>query len=458
MDKVMASPARAIADLRDGATIAVSGFGQSAGSPVSLLAALRERGSRDLCLVGNTIPPGAHALIEAHQVSRLVMSFTARAGSRSVAEDEIAAGRITYELVPQGTLVERLRAAGAGLAGIYTPTGVDTPIAEGKELRFFDGRPFVLERALHVDYAFVAAHRADRMGNVQFEGSNQHFGPSFAKAARVAIVEVDEIVEPGEIPPERVDLPGIFVTRVVRKTHANTLPKYRLRRPPDVPRRYQGKTAWTRSQMAERAAALLPEPSYVNLGVGIPTYMSTYVRGRDIVMHGENGILGYGEVMDDDRRYPDVFNAGGQPVSPAPGMSVFDSVTAFEMVRSGRVQVVALGAYQVDQEGSVANWTTPEMVGGGIGGAMDLVAGGGTVMVLMEHHDSRGRPKLVRRCTYPLTGKACVDVVVTDLAVLRRRDGTFVLEDVAPGFTPAEVLALGEIEAEIGPALAAGMD
>jgi 3-oxoacid CoA-transferase len=450
MDKVFPSPAEALFDLEDGARIAVSGFGQSAGQAVSLLAALCERGSRRLCLVGNTIPPGARPLIERHQVGQLIMSFTSRAGVKSAAEEQITSGEITYELVPQGTLVERFRAAGAGLAGVYTPTGVDTPIAEGKELREFDGKRYLLETALHVDYAFIAGHRADRMGNVEFRGANRHFGPSFAKAARVAIVEVDEIVEVGDLPPERIDLPGIFVARVVRKTVGNTLPKHaQYRRPAESARTYNGKTAWTRSQMAERAAALLPEPGYVNLGLGIPTYISTYLRGRDVVLHGENGILGYGEIMPDEETYPDVFNAGGQPVFPAAGISYFDSVEAFEMVRSGRVHVVAIGAYQVDQEGSVANWSTPDMVGGGIGGAMDLVAGGTTVMVLMEHRDSRDRPKLVRRCTYPLTGKACVGVVVTDLAVLVRRDGEFVLEDVAPGFTPEEVLELGDLEARV---------
>jgi 3-oxoacid CoA-transferase len=450
VNKVFPSPRDAIADLPDGARIAVSGFGQSAGSPVSLLAALCERGSRRLCLVGNTIPPGARPLIERHQVSELIMSFTARAGAKSAAEEQIASGEITYELVPQGTLVERFRAAGAGLAGIYTPTGVDTPIADGKELREFGGKRYLLETALHVDYAFIAGHRADRMGNVEFRGANRHFGPSFAKAARVAIVEVDEVVEVGDLPPERIDLPGIFVARVVRKDVPNTLPKHaQNRRAAESARTYNGKAAWTRSQMAERAAALLPEPGYVNLGLGIPTYISTYLRGRDVVLHGENGILGYGEIMPDEETYPDVFNAGGQPVMASPGISFFDSVEAFEMVRSGRVHVVAIGAYQVDQEGSVANWSTPDMVGGGIGGAMDLVAGGTTVMVLMEHRDSRDRPKLVRSCTYPLTGKGCVGVVVTDLAVLVRRDGGFVLEDVAPGFTPEEVLELGEIEARI---------
>src|SRR6201996_1416243 len=211
MDKLRTSPADAIRDLPDGASIAVSGFGPSAGAPFSLLAALNERGTRDLCFVGNTIPPGAQALVEAGRVRHLIVSFTARAGGSSPAEELMRKGELTFEMVPQGTLVERLRAAGAGLAAVYTPTGLGTPIADGKEVRYFDGKPYLLETALPVDYAFIAGHRADRLGNVEFRGANQHFGPSFAKAARVAIVEVDEVVEPGEIPAERIGLPGIFV-------------------------------------------------------------------------------------------------------------------------------------------------------------------------------------------------------------------------------------------------------
>lgn len=448
MDKVCASPTAAIADLEDGSTIAVSGFGQSAGSPVSLLAALHDRGSTGLTLVGNTIPPGGTVLIEDGRVRHLVMSFTARAGNRGTAEQHMAEGALSYELVAQGTLVERLRAGGAGLGAIYTPTGLNTDIAKGKDVRYFDGKPYLLETAIRVDYAFIVGHRADRLGNVEFRGGNQHFGPSFAKAARVAIVEVDEIVEAGEIPPERIDLPGIFVTRVVTKTVPNLLPKHGgYRRSADVPRTYNGKPGWSRRQMGERAAALLPQHSYVNLGIGIPSFISSYVAGRDIVLHGENGILGYGEIVDDAEQYPDVFNASGVPVTPELGISYFDSVTAFEMVRSGRVQVVALGAYQVDAEGNLANWATADTIGGGIGGAMDMVAGGATVMVLMEHRDSRDRAKVLQRCTYPLTGKACVDILVTDLALFRRKDGVLRVEEVAPGFSVEEVLALTELDA-----------
>jgi 3-oxoacid CoA-transferase len=447
MDKVLDSPADAIADVEDGARIAISGFGQTAGSPVSLLRALGERGTRRLCLIANGLQPAAQALINQHQVRELIVSFTTRAGTRTPMEEQIASGEITFELVPQGTLVERMRAGGAGLAAIYTPTGLGTRIAEGKEVRCFDGRWYVLETALTADYAFIAGLRADRLGNVEFRGANVHFGPSFAKAARTAIVEVDEIVEVGELPAERVGLPGIFVDRVVRRRGAADPPQPAQRRPADQARQYLGRPGWTRAQMAERAAALLPEPGYVNLGLGIPTYISSYVADRDIVLHAENGVLGYGPLAADGEGDPDVFNAGGQLVARRPGMSFFDSVAAFEMIRSGRVGVVALGAYQVDGDGSFANWATPEMQGGGIGGAMDLVAGGAQVMVLMEHHDSRGRPKLVRSCTYPLTGVRCVDVVVTDLAVLRRErpSGGFAVESVAPGFTSREVMELTEL-------------
>jgi 3-oxoacid CoA-transferase len=293
----------------------------------------------------------------------------------------------------------------------------------------------------------VTAHRADRLGNCEFRGSSQHFNPSFAKGARIAIVEVDEIVEPGEIDPHRVGLAACFVARVVKRTVAPDFGGLaRYRRSADVPRTYNGKSAWTRAQMAERAAALLPDHSYVNLGLGIPTLISNYLAGRDITLHGENGILGYGATADPERIDYFVHDAGGNYVTEKPGIAYFDSVTAFEMVRSGKIDVVVLGAYQVDAAGNVANWSTPEQVGGGIGGAMDMVAGGATVMILMEHRDSRDRAKLVRSCTYPLTGAACVDIVVTDLAVLRRVDGRFVVQEIASGFSTAEIKALTDMD------------
>ena len=416
----------------------------------SLLAALDERGTRDLCLVGNTIPPGAQTLVGAGRVRHLIVSFTARAGGASPAEELMRKGEVTFELVPQGTLVERLRAAGAGLAAVYTPTGLGTPIAEGKEVRYFDGKPYLLETALSVDYAFIAGHRADRLGNVEFRGANQHFGPSFAKAAQVAIVEVDEVVEPGEIPPERIGLPGIFVSRVVRKTVASTLPKHGpARRGHDVPRTYNGKRAWTRRQMAELAASLLPEGAYVNLGLGIPSYLSSYAGGRPHPARRERDP----RLRRDRSRRPDLPGRLQRERIPRHPGSWHLLLRQRDRLRDGAGRPGRrhrLGAYQVDAEGSFANWQTDSMIGGGIGGAMDLVASGRTVMVMMEHRDSRDRPKVVQRCNYALTGKSCVDILVTDLAQFRRKDGRLAVEQVAPGFTKEEVLALTDIDAATG--------
>jgi 3-oxoacid CoA-transferase len=358
------------------------------------------------------------------------------------------------ELVPQGILVERCRAGGAGIPAFYSPTGVDTDLATGREIRDFDGKPHVLEYAIHVDYALLRGYRADRLGNVQFRGGSQNFNPSFAKAARVAIVEVDEIVEPGDIGPELIDLPGIFVSRVVKTTQVVDGKAWRrpVRRPSDEPRLYDGKPALTRAGIAKNAAKLVKESTYVNLGVGIPTMVSNYLEGRDVILHAENGVLGYGRMVSEENEIdPDIYNAAGQFVALNPGASFFDSVTSFEMARGGRIDTVILGAYEVDQHGSVANWSTADAKRGGIGGAMDLLSGKGDLIIVMEHVDSKGRPKLRRECTYPLTGKACVSYVVTDLALLRWEGTRFVLDEVAPGFTPQEVIALTEMDIAIGP-------
>jgi len=456
MNKVFASPAQAIADINDGATIAIAGFSVGHRFATSLILALREKGTKELCLVCNSLgDPGAtrgQILAENKQVKKLIAAFSVRPGTPTASEDQIIAGEMAVELVPQGILVERCRAGGAGIPAFYSPTSVGTALAEGREIREFDGKPHVLERAIHVDYAFLRGYRADLLGNVQFRGGSQNFNPSFAKAARVAIVEVDEIVEPGVIPPELINLPGIFVSRVVKTTEKFDLWRRPERRPSDKPRLYNGKPGLTRAGIAKNAARLVRDGTYVNLGVGIPTMVSNYLVERDVILHAENGVLGYGRMLSEEHEVdPDIYNAAGQFVALKPGASFFDSVTSFEMARGGRIDTVILGAYEVDQSGSVANWSTADAKRGGIGGAMDLLSGKGDLIIVMEHSDSKGRPKLRRKCTYPLTGKGCVNYVVTDLALLRWHDGRFVLDEVAPGFTPTEVVKLTEMEIAVGP-------
>ena len=456
MNKVFASPEQAVADIRDGATIAIAGFSVGHRFATSLILALREKGTKELCLVCNSLgDPGAlrgQILAENKQVKMLIAAFSVRPGTPTASEEQIAAGDMAVELVPQGILVERCRAGGAGIPAFYSPTSVGTALTEGREIRDFDGKPHVLERAIRVDYAFLRGHRADRLGNVQFRGGSQNFNPSFAKAARVAIVEVDEIVEPGGIPPDLVDLPGIFVARVVKTTQKFELWRRPERRPADKPRLYHGKAALTRAGIAKNAARLVKDGSYVNLGVGIPTMVSNYLVDREVILHAENGVLGYGHMLTEENEIdPDIYNAAGQFVSLKPGASFFDSVTSFEMARGGRIDSVILGAYEVDQTASVANWSTADAKRGGIGGAMDLLSGKGDLIIVMEHTDSKGRPKLRKKCTYPLTGKGGVTYVVTDLVLLRWHGGRFVLDEVAPGFTPREVLDLAEMEIAVGP-------
>ena len=289
-------------------------------------------------------------------------------------------------------------------------------------MRFFDGKPFLFEPAINVDYAFVCAYRADRLGNCEFRGSSQHFNPSFAKGARVAIVEVDEIVEPGEIDPHRIGLPGSFVARVVKRTiQPDRSGLGRFRRAPDIAAHVQRQARLdARTRWPKKPPRSCPNTATSTWDSASRRWSPTIWAAATSRLHGENGILGYGPPVTGEAVDFYVHDAGGTYVSYRPGAAYFDSVTAFEMVRAGKIDVVVLGAYQVDAAGNVANWRTPEQIGGGIGGAMDLVASGRTVMVLMEHRDSRDRAKLVRSCTYPLTGAACVDIVVTDLAVLRR--------------------------------------
>jgi 3-oxoacid CoA-transferase len=454
MNKVFASAAEAIADLQDGATVALGGFSVGHRFALGLITALRDKGAKNLCLVCNSMgAPGelrGQVLAENKQVRKLIAAFSVRPGMPTATEEQIVSGEIEVELVPQGILVERCRAGGAGIPAFYAAASVGTDLAKGRETREFNGRSYVLETAIKVDYAFIRAYRADRAGNVQFRGGSQNLSPAFAKAARIAVVEVDEIVEVGELPPESVTLPGIFVARVFKSERpfdAKQVPQSK-RRPADTAKVYNGKPALTRAGIAKRAAGLLRDGTYVNLGTGIPTMISNNLDGRDIVLHAENGVLGYGKMVTGDAVDPDYYNASGQYIELKPGASFFDSVTSFEMARGGRIDTVVLGAYEVDQSGSVANWSTKNEKLGGIGGAMDLISGASELIIVMEHCDSKGRPKLKKQCSFPLTGQGCVSYVVTDLALLQWQDGRFVLLEVAPGFTADEVIALTDMHVE----------
>ena len=217
INKLMPSLAQAVADVPDGATVMIGGFG-TAGLPNELTEALIEQGARDLVIVNNNAgngETGLAALIKAKRVRKIICSFPRQVDSHHF-DAQYRSGELELELVPQGNLAERIRAAGAGIGAFFTPTGDGTPLAEGKETRVINGRPYVLEYPIHADYAFIKAERGDRWGNLTYRMTARNFGPVMATAARVTVATVHEVVELGTLDPEAVVTPGLFVQRLVR--------------------------------------------------------------------------------------------------------------------------------------------------------------------------------------------------------------------------------------------------
>jgi len=220
MDKIFSSPEEAVADIADGSIIMFGGFGV-AGIPFTLIQALYEKGTKGITAITNS--PGGRLedfdlsiLFRKRQISKVIASYPVYAGKINAFEELYQKSEVELEVVPQGTFAERIRAGGAGIPGFYTPTGVGAVAGEGKEKRIFDDREYLLERALRADFALIKAYKADRMGNLIYRMTARNFNPVMATAAAVTIAEVDEIVEVGELDPESVVTPGIYVSRIVK--------------------------------------------------------------------------------------------------------------------------------------------------------------------------------------------------------------------------------------------------
>ncbi|MGA2714089.1 MAG: CoA transferase subunit A [Bryobacteraceae bacterium] len=218
MNKTIATADEAVADVFDGATIMIGGFGLC-GVPDNLILALVRKGVKNLHTIANNVGVdgvGTGLMLEAGQISSHMGSYV---GENKLLETLVIAGRLNLTLIPQGTLAERIRAAGAGIPAFYTPAGVGTIVAEGKEMREFDGRPYLLERALPADFALIKAWKGDRLGNLVYRKTARNFNPMMATAAKITIAEVEHLVEPGQIDPDHVITPGIYVKRIIQGEH-----------------------------------------------------------------------------------------------------------------------------------------------------------------------------------------------------------------------------------------------
>jgi 3-oxoacid CoA-transferase len=426
----------AVSMVKDGDTLLQGGFGMT-GNPVHLMHALALTATKNLIFVGNnTGEPGlgGDRLLANGQLKKLIGSFfTSNPNAVRAAQN----GEVEYELLPQGTLAEALRAGGAGIGGFYTPTSAGTLIAKGRETKVIDGQEQVFIKGLRGDVAFIRAWRADTAGNLQYRMTEQNFNKAMATAANLVIAEVEEIVPVGDIAPEFIHTQGCFIDYLVEaKITLEDLGS-------SASVSSSKKIDDSRLNMAKRALAELKKGDVVNLGIGIPTLVADLItEAHGVILHTENGMLGVGPVPTDGggaMDYP--VNAGKIPVTALKGSSYFDSADSFAMIRGGHIDVAIMGGLECDEAANLANWAVPNKPLLGVGGAMDLAKGAKRLIITMTHTNPDGSAKVVPSCVLPLTASGVVAMIITDLAVFTYPDGKLTLIELMSNATLDEVRA-----------------
>ncbi len=417
-----------------GAVMMVGGFGMT-GAPARVLHALAETDVRDLTYIANNIGEpglGGGRMLRNGQIKKAIGSFFT---SNPEAVEAAQTGAIAFELMPQGSLAEAIRAGGAGIGGFYTPTAAGTLLAARAETRIIDGATQVFVPALRADVALVRAWRADSAGNLIYRRTEQNFNKAMATAADLVIAEAETIVPVGQLDPDQIHTSGNFVDVLVEAQ--TTLED--LGSSADIRAADQQVDA-TRLRIARRALAELKTSDVVNLGIGMPTLVANLITSEHgIILHTENGMLGVGPAPEQGGAMDYPVNAGKIPVTALPGSSYFDSADSFAMIRGGHIDVAIMGGMQVDERGNLANWAIPGRPLLGVGGAMDLASGARRLIITMMHCNRDGSPKVVPRLTLPVTAKGAVNLLITDLAVFAFEDEAMRLVELMPGVSLDEL-------------------